>query len=99
MCSWLCVYVCVCFHRPLCVHSPHRTGVGRQGACSGGRAGHHGAGQLRDGSSGHSKLHTLRRSLQDAYGLLVGHCLVQGLTVYGQDLVCLLQIPIAVGTG
>lgn len=80
------------------MHSPHRAGVGRHGAGSGGCARHHGAGQLRDGSSGHGKLHTLRGSLQDAYGLLVGHGLVQGLTVYGQDLVCLLQIPIAVGT-
>lgn len=43
-------------------------------------------------------MHSLGRTLQETDGLLVAHCLIEGLTIDGQDLVGLLQLSIADGT-
>lgn len=61
----------------------YRTGVGWQCTGSRGRAGHHRTGQLRYRSSCNCELHPLWSTLQDAYSLLMGHCLVQGLPING----------------
>lgn len=81
------------------VGAVYRAGADRQGAGSRGGPGHHGAGQLGDGASRHRQPHPVQRRLQDADGLLVGHLLVQGLAVDGQDLVGLSELPVAAEGG
>lgn len=55
-----------------------------------------GAGDLGQGASGNNQLHSVLGLLQDANGLLVSDCLVQGLAIDGKDLVCLLQSAISI---